>query len=82
MEDLNKFLEEKITDDLSTLHSRSLIKHLFLELNTGLPSSAAVERLLSLGGRVLTPTRTLLSDEHFEMLVFLKANGNIVKKNV
>ncbi|KAK4008667.1 hypothetical protein OUZ56_013800 [Daphnia magna] len=39
-----------------------------------IPSSAAVERLFSLGGRVLTPTRTLLSDTHFEIIVFLKSN--------
>ena len=47
------------------------IRKLFIQLNTGLPSSTAVERLFSLGGRVLTPIRTQLSDQRFESLVFL-----------
>lgn len=41
----------------------------YTEFNTTLPSSAPVERLFSLGKRVLTPTRTLLSDENFEIMV-------------
>ena len=46
-------------------------KHI-LVLNTGLPSSAAVERLFSLGGRVFSPLRSKLTSEHFEMLTFLR----------
>ena len=39
---------------------------------TTLPSSAAVERLFSLGNDILKPKRCGLSDEHFEILAFLK----------
>lgn len=42
--------------------------------NTTLPSSAPVERLFSLSKRVLAPTRTLLSDENFKMMVLVAAN--------
>ena len=35
-------------------------------------SSAAVERLFSMGKDILKPKRSGLSDEHFEMLAFLK----------
>ncbi len=68
------------TDDLTMLNvdDLKLTKQLFLALNTGLPFSAAVERLFSLGGRILSPTCTLLTDEHFEMLVFLKANRALI----
>ena len=50
----------------------SIIKDLFIKYNTPLPSSAAVERLFSIGKDVLKPKRSGLTDEHFEMLVFLK----------
>ena len=36
------------------------IRQIFVELNTGLPASAAVKRLFSLGGRVFTPLRTAM----------------------
>lgn len=47
------------------------LRNVFIDFNTTLPSSAPVERLFSLGKRVLTPTRTLLSDKHFEILIML-----------
>ena len=37
-------------------------------------SSAAVERLFSIGKDILKPTRCGLSDTHFEMLSFLEGN--------
>ena len=60
------------SSELSSLHSYPNIKKLYITLNTGLPASAAVERLFSLGGRVFTPLRTKLSAEHFDMMVFLR----------
>jgi hypothetical protein len=45
---------------------------IFVEYNTPIPSSAAVERMFSLGKDILKPKRSSLSDVHFEMLVFLK----------
>ena len=59
------------SSDLSSLNAYPHIKELYVLLNTGLPASAAVERLFSLGGRVFSPLRTRLSSEHFEMMVFL-----------
>ena len=52
------------------------IRKMFIELNTGLPASAAVERLFSLGGRVFTPLRTSMSSYNFEMLMFLRMSKN------
>jgi hypothetical protein len=47
------------------------------EYNSGLPSSAACERLLSTAGLIFTAKRCNLSDLNFEMLLFLKLNGAI-----
>ena len=43
----------------------------FCAYNTSLASSAPVERLFSLGKRVLTPLRSRLSDNNFDCLVML-----------
>ena len=36
--------------------------------------TASVERLFSAAGQIFRPTRTMLSDENFEKLIFLKVN--------
>lgn len=59
--DANSFVDEKL-------------KQLFIKYNTAVPSSAAVERLFSVGKDILKPKRCGLTDEHFEMLAFLKGN--------
>ena len=63
-------------DILAALSVCKNLKNVFIKLNTPLPSSAAVERLFSLGKDVLRPKKTSLSDEHFKMMVFLKGNLN------
>ena len=76
--ELTRYLEAKPTSSMSILNSYPNIKTLFKKFNAGIASSAAVERLFSLGGRVLTPTRTLLSDDNFEFIVFLKSNLSVL----
>ena len=44
------------------------------EYNTTLPPNTVVERLFSLGKDILKRKRCGLSDEHFEMIAFLKGN--------
>ena len=70
-------MEMFLTDgsrDLPSLHKYPIAKKVFISSNTVLPSSAAVERLFSLAGQILTPKRNRLGDEHFEMLVLMRAN--------
>ena len=43
-------------------------------MNTAVPSSAAVQRVFSIGKDILKPKRSELNHIHFEMLLFLKAN--------
>ena len=54
-------------------------KNLALELNTPLPASAACERLFSIGGLILRPHRTCLSDSHFEACLLTKLNKKFCK---
>ena len=58
----------------STVRVLAISASLQCQYNTTLPSSAVVKRLFSLGKGILKPKRCGLSDEHFEMLAFLKGN--------
>ena len=49
---------------------------MFIDSNTAILSSAAIEQLFSVGKEVLKPKRSGLTDQNFEMLVFLKAACN------
>jgi len=70
-QDTKKEVDSYLADTADNLESLSAYPHvheLYISLNTGLPSSAAVERLFSLGGRVFSPLCARLSSGHFEML--------------
>jgi len=60
------------SNELQSLNMYPHVKEQYITLNTTLPASAAVERLFSLGGRIFLPTRSRLSSEHFEMMMFLR----------
>ena len=53
---------------------------MFIDSNTEILSSAAIERLYSVGKDVLKPKRSGLTDQNFEMLVFLKGACNQSKE--
>ncbi|XP_042229003.1 zinc finger BED domain-containing protein 4-like [Homarus americanus] len=61
----------KKTFDKDTFPNKAM-RELFIKYNTPIPSSAAVERMFSMGKDVLRPKRCRMSDKHFEMLVFLR----------
>ena len=52
----------------------AFLKDLFIRYNTPIPSSAAVKRLFSLRKDILRPKSCRMTDKHFEMLLFLRAN--------
>ena len=74
--ELEKFLSEPVRET-NTILKYPIVKKLFLRYNCALPASAAVERLFSQAGVIFKPTRTLLSDTMFEMLLFTKCNSSL-----
>lgn len=72
------WLEAKITDSLAdtAFISEKALIDLFVRYNTAMPSSAAVERLFSLGKDINRARRSSPSDESFNMLMFIKGNRN------
>ena len=46
--------------------------------NTGIPSSAAIEHVFSVGSDVMKPKRVTLTSENFERLVFIQENQRCV----
>lgn len=69
--EVDRYLNDS-SSDLTSLVLYPHIKSLYVTLNTGLPASAAVERLFSLSGRVFSPLRNRLTAEHLEMMTFLR----------
>ena len=71
-----RFVDQKPQRQIcSSNFQNNALKNLFIRYNTALPSSAAVERVFSVGKDILKPKRAGLSEDHFEMLIFLKVNG-------
>ncbi|XP_061450393.1 uncharacterized protein LOC133369283 [Rhineura floridana] len=76
-EELVRYLRSP-SREVSSLHGFPRVLRCFLQHNTDMPSSAAVERLFSTGGNVMTVKRHSLSDMLFEHLVLLRHNRNIL----
>jgi len=70
-QEVDKFVRDGAAG-LDSLKECRYINKLYVTLNTGLPSSASVERLFLFGGRIFTPLRSRMTSEHFEMMMFLR----------
>ena len=73
---LVSWLDADSKNDLSdaTFLGEPALMKLFTKYNTPIPSSAAVERLFSIGKEILRARRCQLSDDMFERLMFMKSN--------
>ena len=77
------FAQKKNLENFSFFFKKTNLRiTLFKKYNSGLPSSAAVERLFSTAGDVLRPKRACLSEANFENLVFLKGNLHLFKQTL
>ncbi|KAG0722180.1 Tripartite motif-containing protein 65 [Chionoecetes opilio] len=68
-----------LSPDMFPMEHRQIWVDLFIRYNAPVPSSAAVERLFSMGSDVMRPKRSSLTAKNFEKLVFLKGNMNLLK---
>ena len=72
---LEEFLESKATS-IKLLTDYLMVAQAFVKANSTLPSSAAVERLFTIAGIILGPSRRRckMSDKLFDRMVFLKCH--------
>ena len=69
--ELEEFLESKATS-IKSLSDYQMAAQAFVKANSTLPSSAAVKRLFSIAGIILSPRRCKMSDKLFDRMVVLK----------
>ncbi|XP_052463040.1 uncharacterized protein LOC128020264 [Carassius gibelio] len=77
--ELERYLSCMSPAGMDLLHSFPHIKKLSLKLNTGLPASAACERLFSHAGLLFTAKRSQLHSKNLESQLLLKLNSDITE---
>lgn len=74
LDELNIYLQSTANTPDSAFQHLSKMKRVFIKCNTGVPASAACERLFSVGKDIFLPKRNRLSDSHFEKLLLCRIN--------
>uniref|UniRef100_A0A3Q2P6D4 BED-type domain-containing protein n=1 Tax=Fundulus heteroclitus TaxID=8078 RepID=A0A3Q2P6D4_FUNHE len=69
LNEVDSYLQSSETKLVNAFQNLPLMKKLFLKYNTGVPASAACERLFSVGKDIFRPKRNCLSDATFEKLI-------------
>nr|XP_061821706.1 uncharacterized protein LOC133609783 [Nerophis lumbriciformis] len=77
--ELERYLSCPSTGGMDLLHSFPQIKSLSLKINTGLPASAACERLFSHAGLLFTAKRSQLHSVNLESQLLLKLNSHLTE---
>lgn len=72
-DEVRKYLEDS-DSSIKSLQAFPIIKQLFIKNNTTVPSSAPVEPLFSLRGRILTPSQNRMTVIHMEQVLLLRYN--------
>src|SRR5678816_260705 len=67
-----------LTKDIFPFQHRQNLLNLFINYNTPLPLSLAVERIYSIGGDIFIAKRSALTAFNFEHLIFLKGNMDLL----
>jgi len=73
-EEVEEFLQSKARG-IQSLTDYPSVANAFVKANSTLPSSAAVERLFSTAGLILSPRRCRMTDQLFDRVVFLKCRS-------
>ncbi|KAL2096903.1 hypothetical protein ACEWY4_006110 [Coilia grayii] len=72
------YLQSSETKRAHAFQNLPVMKKVFLKYNTGLPASAACERLFSVGKDIFRPKRNRLSDDTFEKLLLCRVNKHLL----
>ncbi|XP_045074311.1 uncharacterized protein LOC123487217 isoform X2 [Coregonus clupeaformis] len=78
--ELERYLSCLSPAGMDLLHTFPRIKKLSLKVNTGLPASAACERLFSHAGLLFTAKRSQLHSKNLESQLLLKLNSDITER--
>jgi len=78
---INEWVKSKPTDEFTdhAFLGEKVLIDLFLQYNTPIPSSAAVERLFCMEKDILRDKRSSLSDETFSFLMFSRSNMHLIE---
>ncbi|CAI9715377.1 Hypothetical predicted protein [Octopus vulgaris] len=60
--------------------AEQVLVDLFIKFNTAILTSAAVERLFSMGKNILTAKRSSQTDENFDMQILMKGSMHLMNK--
>jgi len=75
LNELEQYLQSN-KRNIQSLADYSSVARAFIKANSALPSSAAVERLFSTAGIILSPRRCKMTDQLFDEIVFLKSRSS------
>ena len=74
--ELEDLLQSK-SKNIHSLRDYPAIVRAFVKANSTMPSSAAMERLFSTAGMILSPRRCKMTDKLFDKMVFLKCRSAV-----
>lgn len=80
LNEVDSYLQSTETNLVNAFQNLPMMKKIFLKYNTGVPASAACERLFSVGKDVFRPKRNRLSDANFEKLLLCRMNKHLLLK--
>ncbi|TKS92534.1 Zinc finger BED domain-containing protein 4 [Collichthys lucidus] len=78
LNEVDSYLQSSETKLVNAFQNLPLMKKVFLKFNTGVPASAACERLFSVGKDIFRPKRNRLSDATFEKLLLCRVNKHLL----
>lgn len=79
LNEVDSYLQSTETNLVNAFQNLPMMKKIFLKYNTGVPASAACERLFSVGKDIFRPKRNRLSDGNFEKLLLCRVNTHLLK---
>ncbi|KAK7118843.1 hypothetical protein R3I94_022373 [Phoxinus phoxinus] len=81
LNEVDSYLQSPETNLVNAFQNLPMMKKIFLKYNTGVPASAACERLFSVGKDIFRPKRNRLSDANFEKLLLCRVNKHLLLKS-